>query len=95
MLEDASTLPDDPAELRAAAVSLVSLVKSQARRIAKQEHELAGHRRHGFGVRSETMDQLALGLEEEEIEAAKADRAAEPKGKPKRRPPPTRYLTGH
>ena len=30
MLEDAATLPDDPDDLRAAAVSLVSLVKSQA-----------------------------------------------------------------
>ncbi|MCB9947564.1 MAG: IS66 family transposase [Rhodospirillaceae bacterium] len=97
MLEDAPTLPDDPAELRTAAESLVSLVKSQALRIAKLEHELAGHRRHRFGVRSENLDQLALGLEEQEIAAAKADRtasadetegAAEPKHKPKRRPLP-------
>ena len=35
MLEEAPTLPDDPAELRTAAESLVSLVKSQALRIAK------------------------------------------------------------
>ena len=97
MLEDAATLPDDPDDLRAAAVSLVSLVNSQALRIAKLEHELAGHRRHRFGVRSESMDQLALGLEEQEIAAAKTDRAAsagetdeatEPKRKPKRRPLP-------
>ena len=75
MLEDAATLPDDPDELRAAAVSLVSLVMSQALTIAKLEHELAGHRRHRFGVRSESLDQLALGLEEQEIAAAKTDRA--------------------
>ena len=76
MLEDAATLPDDPDELRAAAASLVSLVKSQALRIAKLEHELAGHRRHRFGVRSESLDQPALGLEEQEIAAATAGKAA-------------------
>jgi len=94
MLEDASNLPDDPTELKFVAVQLASTVRSQALRIAKLEHELAGHRRHRFGSTSETMDQLELQLEEEEIAAARAeppsspDEPAEPKGKPRRKPLP-------
>jgi len=97
MFGDATSLPEDPAELRDAAVNLVALVKSQALRIAKLEHELAGHRRHRFGSRSETLDQLELRLEDEEIAAAKAGEPAptdetngttEPKDKPKRKPLP-------
>ena len=63
MLEDASTLPRDPAERRRAAVNPVALVKSQALQIEKLRHELAGHRRHRFGSISETLDQLGLRLE--------------------------------
>ena len=97
MFADAKSLPDDPAQLRDAAVSLVELVKSQVLRIAKLEHELAGHRRHRFGAMSETLDQLQLRLEDEEIAAAQAGKPAptgeaqgtpEPKAKPKRRPLP-------
>ncbi len=94
MLEDASKLPDDPTELKFVAVQLASTVRSQALRIAKLEHELAGHRRHRFGSKSETIDQLELQLEEEEIAAAKAepppspDQPAEPKDKPRRKPLP-------
>jgi len=97
MFEDARSLPEDPAELRDAAVNLVALVKSQALQIEKLKHELAGHRRHRFGSTSETLDQLNLRLEEEEIAAAKAAKSAppdasqgasEPRAKPKRRPLP-------
>jgi transposase len=97
MFEDARSLPEDPAELRDAAVNLVALVKSQALQIEKLKHELAGHRRHRFGSRSETLDQLELRLEDMEIAAAKAgrpapaeepERTAEPKDKPKRKPLP-------
>jgi transposase len=94
MLDETKSLPDDPIELRSTAESLVTLVKSQALRIAKLEHQLAGHRRHRFGSKSETMEQLELSLEEEEIAAAKADvvapddDAGKPKEKPKRRPLP-------
>ena len=42
MLDDASKLPDDPAELKTVAVQLASTVKSQALRTAKLEHELLG-----------------------------------------------------
>ena len=72
MLSETQSLPEDPAELRDTAQQLVSLVKSQALRIAKLEHQLAGMRRHRFGSRSESLDQLELTLEEEEIAAAKA-----------------------
>jgi transposase len=97
MFEDVRSLPEDPAELRDAAVNLVALVKSQALQIEKLKHELAGHRRHRFGSRSETLDQLELRLEDMEIAAAKAGRlapadqpdgATEPKDKPKRKPLP-------
>ena len=95
MFNESQALPEDPAELRTAAEGLVSLVKSQALRIAKLEHQLAGLRRHRFGSTSESLDQLQLRLEDEEIAAAEADRAvppsdstAAPKGVPKRKPLP-------
>ena len=95
MFNESQTLPEDPAELRTAAEGLVSLVKSQALRIAKLEHQLAGLRRHRFGSTSESLDQLQLRLEDEAIAAAEADRAvppsdstAAPKGVPKRKPLP-------
>src|SRR5262245_39080097 len=95
MFNESQTLPEDPAELRVAAEGLVSLVKSQALRIAKLEHQLAGLRRHRFGSTSESLDQLQLKLEEGEIAAAQADKAVPPsdrtataKGVPKRKPLP-------
>ena len=94
MLDPTGSLPDDTSELRAVAGQLAATVKSQALRIAKLEHQLAGHRRHRFGSTSESMGQLELALEEEEIAAAKIeppappDTAAEPKNKPKRKPLP-------
>jgi transposase len=93
MLSETQSLPEDPAELRDTAQQLVSLVKSQALRIAKLEHQLAGMRRHRFGSRSESLDQLELTLEEEEIAVAKATPPDLPnddtaKEKPKRKPLP-------
>ena len=94
MLDQTKSLPDDPSELRSVAAQLAATVKSQALRIAKLEHQLAGHRRHRFGSKSETMDQLELALEEEEIAAAKIEPpaapapSAEPKNRPKRKPLP-------
>src|SRR3954467_6552370 len=94
MLSEAQTLPEDPAQLREAAEGLVSLVKSQALRIAKLEHQLAGLRRPRFGSTSESLDQRPVGLKDEEIAAAGADAVppagptATPKGVPKRKPLP-------
>jgi transposase len=64
MLEALEPLPSDPDDLRDAAEGLLDLVKAQALKIAKLEHQLAGHNRHRFGSKSETMDQLQLKLEE-------------------------------
>ena len=93
MLDDASPLPDDPRDLKELVARLAEELKHRDLRIAKLEHELAGHRRHRFGSSSESLDQLQLRLEDEEIAAAKADKPApasvdEPKTKPKRKPLP-------
>ena len=95
MLQAPKFLPSDPAELRVTAEGLVELAKTQALKIAKLEHQLAGHRRHRFGAKSEPADQLDLELQLEEEETAAA-RIASPddegvtkqKAKPKRKPLP-------
>jgi len=64
--------------------------------IEKLKHQLAGMQRHRFGARSETLDQLNLTLEDEEVaraaeQAAKGDDShvvPPPKDKPKRKPLP-------
>ena len=78
MWSGTQALPEDPAELRKVAEGLVALVKAQALRIAKLEHQLAGLRRHRFGSSSESLDQLQLRLEDEEIAAAEAGKAVPP-----------------
>jgi len=95
MLDDASKLPNDPAELKTVAVQLASTVKCQALEIERLKHQLAGHRNHRFGSKSETSDQLNLRLRLEEEETASARIAPtvdeddpEPKEKPKRKPLP-------
>lgn len=94
MLDNADHLPEDPLELRTVATLLSATVKSQALRIAQLEHQLFKHRIDRFGSKSETMDQLQLRLEEEEIAAAKAevatsdDDTGRPTEKPKRKPLP-------
>ncbi|WP_282053271.1 IS66 family transposase [Phaeobacter inhibens] len=95
MLDTPKTLPSDPGELRDTAEGLLNLVKAQALKIAKLEHQLAGHNRHRFGSKSESLDQLQLRLEEEETAAAQvADADARDgnaegqKAKPKRKPLP-------
>src|SRR3712207_6883103 len=78
MFNETQALPEDPAELRVAAEGLVALVKAQALRIAKLEHQLAGLHRHRFGSTAESLDQLQLRLEDEEIAAAEAGKAVPP-----------------
>lgn len=94
MLNDVKTLPDDPNLLKGLIASLTSELTSRDVLIAKLQHQLSGLRRHQFGARSETIDQLELTIEEQEIaRAAEApapaasDTKAEKK-KPKRRPLP-------
>jgi len=95
MLETPTSLPSDPEELRDTAAELLDLVKAQALRIERLEHQLAGHKRHRFGAKSESADQLnlQLQLEEEETAAAMAPSAdaqdaSGDKANPKRKPLP-------
>jgi len=95
MLNDAQTLPDDPSVLKGLVASLTSELKSRDLLIEKLKHQLAGLRRHQFGSRSESLDQLELTLEEEEIARAAEQRddkgaaaPVPPKSQPKRRPLP-------
>ena len=59
---EASPLPDDVALLQA-------MVKSQSLMIQKLMLQLAAHRRHRFGTRSESLDQLDLALDEVDCNA--------------------------
>ena len=89
MLNDLKSLPDDPSELK----GLVTLLASELK-IADLKHQLAGHDRHRFGSKSESLEQLQLFVENEEIAAATEEtdtpepQACEPKDKPRRKPLP-------
>jgi transposase len=92
MIDDAQTLPDDPVLLKGLIASMASELTSRDVLIAKLQHQLSGLRRQQFGSRSESLDQLELTLEEEEI-ARGADAPATAvleteKRQPKRRPLP-------
>ena len=97
MLDDAKTLPDDPSELKELVTLLASELKNRDLKIADLQHRLAGHNRHRFGATSESLDQLQLALENEEIAVAAVEEvepstltAATPetKAKPRRKPLP-------
>ena len=95
MLDDAQELPNDPAILKGLVASLASELKYRDILIEKLKHQLVGLRRHQFGSRSESLDQLELTLEEAEIARASGDPAeqaapapAGEKRRPKRRPLP-------
>jgi transposase len=94
MISDAKDLPDDPALLKGLIASLTSELTSRDVLIAKLQHQLSGLRRHEFGSRSESINQLELTLEEQEIaRAAEAPAAGDlplrdQKQLPKRRPLP-------
>ena len=98
----AHELPDDIAALKAMVLASRAALSARDAElhgrdlvIEKLKHQLAGLRRHQFGARSESMDQLELTLEAEEI--ARAAEAPAPqdtavpgdqKRKPRRRPLP-------
>ena len=102
MLDEVNNLPDDPSVLKELIASMASELtnrdaelKSRDILIEKLKHQLAGLRRHQFGSRSESLDQLELTLEEEEIARAAETPAPQPssddaeeKRQPKRRPLP-------
>jgi transposase len=96
MLDGAKNLPDDPSELKALVTLLASELKNRDLKIADLQHRLAGLNRHRFGSTSESLDQLRLALENEEIAVAAVEPASpkvtgsEPgaKAKPHRKPLP-------
>ncbi len=58
MLKDLDISPDDPAELRAVNRLLADEVKALTLKVEQLQHQLAGHDRHRFGSKSESLDQL-------------------------------------
>ncbi len=97
MFDDFNKLPDDPALLKGLIASMASELTSRDVLIAKLKYQLSGLRRQQFGARSESLDQLELTLEEEEIARAAEAPAPLPesapdcidgKKQPKRRPLP-------
>jgi len=74
MLDAFKSLPKDPEKLRSVSEQMVRHIQSQAYQIEKLKAELAGHRKARFGSKSESMDQLALDLsEDDEIAQAAED----------------------
>jgi len=74
MLDAFKSLPEDPEKLRSVSEQMVRHIQSQAYQIEKLKAELAGHRKARFGSKSESMDQLALDLsEDDEIAQAAED----------------------
>lgn len=74
MLEAPQNLPEKATDLRAMRASreieiigFKAELHSRVLLIEKLKHQLAGLRRHQFGSRLESLDQLELTLEEEEI----------------------------
>jgi transposase len=94
MLNNLESLPNDPVELQDMVKLLAKELKNRDLKITDLKHQLAGHNRHRFGSKSESLDQLQLSLENEEIVAAAEEidapepEASEPKNKPKRKPLP-------
>jgi len=89
-----TTLSDDMKlqELLDERDALIRELKSRDLLIAKLKHQLAGQRRHRFGAKSETLDQLQLTLEDEEIGVAAVSppiiEPTSPRKQPRRKPLP-------
>ncbi len=78
MLDAFKSLPDDPARLKGLVSRMDPEITSLTYQVEKLKAELAGHRKARFGSRSESLDQLALDLQDdEEIEAAAEAQQAE------------------
>uniref|UniRef100_UPI0032633B99 transposase n=1 Tax=Pseudosulfitobacter pseudonitzschiae TaxID=1402135 RepID=UPI0032633B99 len=78
MLDAFKSLPKDPDELRSVSAQMLQHIQSQAYQIEKLKAELHGHRKARFGSKSESMDQLALDLlEDDEIAQAAEDHHTE------------------
>ncbi|MCP5072254.1 MAG: IS66 family transposase, partial [Rhodobacteraceae bacterium] len=93
MLNALDNLPEDPTELRQVSELLAAEVKALTLKVEQLQHQLHGANRHRFGSTSESLDQLQLFVENEEIAKAATEvveiapsEAVEPKAKPKRKP---------
>ena len=105
MFDPLKTLPDDPAELRTFSKLLVAEVQSLTYQIEKLKAELHGHRKARFGSKSESMDQLALDLqdddeiavaaEEQKASAETSDTDVDAANKPVKRKPRRKSLPDH
>lgn len=73
MLKDFDITPDDPAELKAVNRLLADEVKALSLKVKQLQHQLHGANRNRFGSKSESLDQLDLGLAEDEAIGAAAD----------------------
>jgi hypothetical protein len=72
-LNTIKSLPDDPAKLKGLIAQMKQEITSQAYQIEKLKAELYGHRKARFGSKSESSDQLALDLQDDQEIAAAAD----------------------
>ena len=89
----ASDLPEDVAALQVMVQSKDAEIRVRDLMIEKLKHQIAGHRKHRFGSKSETLDQLALDMEDREIVEAVTrpqsdDHTDASNDKPKRKPLP-------
>lgn len=92
--QDPNNLEDQVIDLTSECQLLKSELKSRDILIEKLQHQLSGLKRNRFGTSSETLDQLTLQLENEEIAEASsssedpASKTDKPKRRPKRKPLP-------
>ena len=73
MLKGLDITPEDPAELRSVNRLLANEVRALSLKVEQLQHQLAGHNRHRFGSKSESLDQLNLAFAEEEEIAEAAE----------------------
>ena len=82
MLKDLDIAPEDPAEMRIVNRLLADEVKALTLKVEQLQHQLAGHNRHRFGSKSESLDQLNLVFQEDEAITDAAEEQAAPAPKP-------------
>ena len=70
MLNNLESRPNDLVELQDMVTLLASEMKNRDLKITDLKHQLAGHKRHRFGSKSENLDQLQLFVENDEIAVA-------------------------
>ena len=76
MLGAIKSLPDDPAQLKGSVSQMGEEITSLTYQVEKLKAELHGHRKARFGSTSESTDQLAFDLQEDEESGTAAQHAA-------------------